>query len=98
MSSPGGGATRGGMGGGDRPPSKKLAVYETKLAKIRLPKILKIALCRVRPPRRKTHAAPLGLDNHTLQVLFEKYVRFPGKIKIKFLSFFFWSTTSKNFL
>ena len=42
------GGCTGGMGG--RPPPQKLAVYETKLAKIRLPKIQKIALCRVRPP------------------------------------------------
>ena len=38
--------------GGETAP-QKLAVYETKLAKICQPKIQKIALCRVRPPRLK---------------------------------------------
>ena len=52
------GAAQGGMGGG-RPPPQKLAVYETKLAKIRLPKIQKIALCRVRPPKMKHVQPPL---------------------------------------
>ena len=52
-----GGAAQGGMGG--RPPPQKLAVYETKLAKIRLPKIQKIALCRVRPPKMKHVQPPL---------------------------------------
>ena len=46
-----GGAAQGCVGG--RPPPQNLAVYETKLTKIRLPKIQKIALCRVRPPRLK---------------------------------------------
>ena len=42
---------------GGRPPPQNLAVYETKLAKIRLPKIQKIALCRVRPPQIEIRAA-----------------------------------------
>ena len=47
-----GGSTRGHEGGGATAPQKS-AVYETKLAKIRLPKIQKIAICRVLPPRLK---------------------------------------------
>ena len=51
------------------------AVYKTKLAKICLPKIQKIALCRVRPPQDETRAAPPGpaqvYNDHSTQ--FQKF-------------------------
>ena len=51
------GSARGGMGG--RPPPKNLAIHETKLVWIRLPKVQKIARIRVRLPQNETRAAPL---------------------------------------